>query len=64
MLRLSLAFFIVAIIAAIFGFGGIAAATTDIAVFLFWTFVVLFLLSLVIGLVTRGREPNVRSDNI
>ena len=31
MLRWSLAFFIVAIIAAVFGFGGIAAGATEIA---------------------------------
>jgi uncharacterized membrane protein YtjA (UPF0391 family) len=42
MLRWSLAFFIVAIIAAVFGFGGIAAGATDIARLLFFFFVVVF----------------------
>jgi uncharacterized membrane protein YtjA (UPF0391 family) len=53
MLRAALAFFVVAIIAAIFGFGGIASGAADVAVFLFWGFVILAVLSLVIGLVRR-----------
>lgn len=54
MLRFALAFFIVAIIAAVFGFGGIAAGAASIAKVLFFIFVVLFLISLVFGLV-RGK---------
>ncbi|MFN3168108.1 MAG: DUF1328 family protein [Phycisphaeraceae bacterium] len=57
MLRLALLFFIVAIIAAIFGFGGIAAGAAAIAEILFWVFVVLFALTLVAGLV-RGRPAS------
>lgn len=53
MLRLALAFFIVAIVAALFGFGGIAAGAADIGRFLFFLFVVLFLLALVVGVVRR-----------
>lgn len=53
MLRWALAFFIIAIIAAIFGFGGIAGAATNIAQLLFFIFVVLFLVSLVFRLL-RG----------
>ncbi|MCK5859704.1 DUF1328 domain-containing protein [Abyssibacter sp.] len=56
MLRLAIGFFIVAIIAAVFGFGGIAAAATDIAKILFFIFVVLFVLALIAGAV-RGRPP-------
>jgi uncharacterized membrane protein YtjA (UPF0391 family) len=51
----ALGFFVVAIIAAIFGFGGIAAGAADIAQFLFWLFVILFVVSLVMGLVRRPR---------
>ena len=55
MLRWAIAFFIIAIIAAIFGFGGISAAATDIAMILFWIFVVLFVVSLIFGFVRRPR---------
>mgnify|MGYP002619556421 CR=1 FL=1 len=53
MLRAAIAFFIVAIIAAIFGFGGIASGAADIAVILFWGFIILAALSLIVGLVRR-----------
>jgi uncharacterized membrane protein YtjA (UPF0391 family) len=56
MLRWALAFFIVAIIAAVFGFTGIAAGASQIAQVLFFFFVVIFLVSLVWGLIT-GRSP-------
>jgi uncharacterized membrane protein YtjA (UPF0391 family) len=55
MLRWALAFFIVALLAAVFGFGGIAAASAGIAKFLFFVFVVLFAISLIMGLTTRSR---------
>jgi uncharacterized membrane protein YtjA (UPF0391 family) len=54
MLRWALAFFIVALIAAVFGFGGIAVAAAGIAKILFFIFVVLFLLALVGGMVRRA----------
>jgi uncharacterized membrane protein YtjA (UPF0391 family) len=54
MLRWALAFFLVAIVAAIFGFGGIAVAAAGIAKILFFLFLVLFLLALVGGLVRRA----------
>ncbi len=59
MLRWALIFFIVAIIAAIFGFGGIAVGAAEIARILFFIFVVLFIASLIAGLVRGGtpREP-------
>lgn len=60
MLGWAVTFFIIAIIAAIFGFGGIAAGATSIAKILFFVFVVLFLLSLIAGLV-RGRGTKVRT---
>ncbi len=55
MLRWALIFFVVAIIAAVFGFGGIAAGATDIARILFFVFLVVFLVSLIMGLV-RGKS--------
>ena len=53
MLHWALVFFVVAIIAAIFGFGGIAAAATDIARLLFFVFLALLVISLILGLVRR-----------
>ncbi len=55
-LRWALIFFIVAIVAAIFGFGNIAAAATDVARILFFIFIVVFLL-LMIGWLIRGKGP-------
>ncbi len=57
MLSWALTFLIVAIIAALFGFTGIAAAATDIARMLFFIFLVLFVVSLVFGLFRRRRPP-------
>jgi uncharacterized membrane protein YtjA (UPF0391 family) len=53
MLYWALVFFIVAIIAAVFGFGGIAAGAESIAKVLFFLFLVVFAVSLIMGL--RGR---------
>jgi len=55
LLRWALAFFIIAIIAAVFGFTGIAAGASEIARVCFFFFVVVFLVSLVWGLVTGRR---------
>jgi uncharacterized membrane protein YtjA (UPF0391 family) len=55
MLRWAVVFFIVAIIAAVFGFGDIAAGATDIAKILFFIFLVLFVLSLLLNL-GRGKS--------
>ena len=49
MLRWAIGFLIVAIIAAIFGFGNIAEEATGIAKILFFVFIVLFVVSLVLG---------------
>ena len=57
MLRWAAAFFIIAIIAAIFGFGGIAAGASDIARVCFFFFLVIFVVSLIWGLAT-GRHPS------
>lgn len=49
MLRMALLFFIVAILAAIFGFGGIAGASAGIAKILFFVFLVLFAIAFLSG---------------
>jgi len=55
MLRWAAAFFIIAIVAAIFGFGDIAAAATGVARILFYVFLILFLISLIGGVSFRHR---------
>ena len=57
MLQYALVFFIVALIAAVFGFGGIAAGAVEIAKILFFIFIVIFLISLVWGLMAGRRPP-------
>jgi len=54
MIRLAVFFFVVAIIAAVFGFGGVVAGATEIGKILFYVFVVLFVISLILGLFKRG----------
>lgn len=51
MLQAAIAFLILAIIAAVFGFGGIAAGATSIAKILFFVFIVLFVFSFAVNLV-------------
>ena len=58
MLNWAISFLIVAIVAALFGFGGIAATAVEMARVLFFIFLVLFLISLAIGLVI-GNRPKV-----
>jgi uncharacterized membrane protein YtjA (UPF0391 family) len=55
MLRWAAAFFVISLVAAIFGFGGIAAAATGIGRILFYVFLILFLISLLSGLTFRHR---------
>jgi uncharacterized membrane protein YtjA (UPF0391 family) len=54
MLRYAAIFFVIAIIAAVFGFGGIAAGATEIAKILFFIFVVVFLITLLLGLFRKA----------
>ncbi len=56
MLRWAVIFFVIAIIAAVLGFGGIAATASGIAQILFYIFLVLFLIALLFGLL-GGRTP-------
>jgi uncharacterized membrane protein YtjA (UPF0391 family) len=55
MLRWALIFFVVALLAGVLGFGGIAIAAGGMARILFFIFVILFLVSLV-GHLLRGRS--------
>jgi uncharacterized membrane protein YtjA (UPF0391 family) len=50
MLRWSIAFFLIALVAAVFGFGGIAAGAVAIGRVLFFVFLALFVLSLIVRL--------------
>jgi uncharacterized membrane protein YtjA (UPF0391 family) len=57
MLRWSLAFFIIAIVAALFGFTGIAAGASDVARLLFFFFFVVFAVSLLWSAMSGRRPP-------
>jgi uncharacterized membrane protein YtjA (UPF0391 family) len=57
MLNYVITFFILAVLAAVFGFGGLAADFAGIAKFLAAIFVLLFIASLVYSLLT-GRRTN------
>jgi len=50
MLRWAAIFLVVAIIAAVLGFGGIAGAATDIAKFLFFLFIAIFVMILLLAI--------------
>jgi len=55
MVGLIILFLIIAIVAAIFGFGGIVAAAVDVAIILFWVFLALFLVALIWRLISGRR---------
>jgi uncharacterized membrane protein YtjA (UPF0391 family) len=57
MLYWAAVFFVIALISAIFGFGGIAQASMGVAQILFFIFLILFIISLIVGVVGRGRRP-------
>jgi uncharacterized membrane protein YtjA (UPF0391 family) len=57
MLRWALIFLVVAMVAALFGFGGIAASAEGIARILFFIFLVLFLVGLLLGLMGGRGGP-------
>jgi uncharacterized membrane protein YtjA (UPF0391 family) len=58
MLGWALTFLIVALIAAVLGFGGIAGFAVEIAKIIFFVAIVLFAISALFGLL-RGRTPTV-----
>ena len=53
MLYWAAVFFVIALVAALFGFGGIAAGAVEIAKILFFVFVIIFAVTLVLGLLGR-----------
>jgi uncharacterized membrane protein YtjA (UPF0391 family) len=58
MLGWALTFLIVALVAAVLGFGGIAGLSIEIAKIIFFVAIALFLISAIVGIV-RGRSPTV-----
>jgi uncharacterized membrane protein YtjA (UPF0391 family) len=58
MLGWALTFLIVALIAAVLGFGGIAGFAVEIAKIIFFVAIILFVISAIFGLM-RGRSPTV-----
>ncbi len=55
LLKWALIFFLISIVAAVFGFTGISIATADIARILFYIFLVIFLVLLILGLTIARR---------
>lgn len=56
MLRFAVIFLVLAMIAGVLGFGGVAAISANIAQTLFLLFIVLFLAAVVVGLF-KGKSP-------
>ena len=54
MLRWAIIFLVIAIVAALFGFGGVAGVSMEAARWLFFIFIILFVVSLLFG--WRGRR--------
>jgi uncharacterized membrane protein YtjA (UPF0391 family) len=54
LLHYAIVFLVVALVAAALGFGGVAGFSMEAARMLFWVFIVLFLVSLVAGVVRRS----------
>ncbi|MFE0758108.1 DUF1328 domain-containing protein [Inquilinus sp. NPDC058860] len=54
MLHWAVVFLIIALVAALFGFGGVAGTAMAGAKLLFWVAIVVFVIMLVAGLVRRG----------
>lgn len=59
MLNWAIAFLVIALIAAVLGFGGIAGTAVELAKIIFFVFIALFVISLIYGLVTGRRPPPV-----
>jgi uncharacterized membrane protein YtjA (UPF0391 family) len=58
MLYWALVFLVVALVAGVLGFGGVAGTASSIAQVLFGLFLIIFVVSLLLGLL-RGRPPQV-----
>jgi len=55
MMYWAVVFFVIAIIAAFFGFGGISSSAADMGRMLFYVALIAFVVSLVLGLARRSR---------
>ncbi len=55
LLHWAVVFLVVALVAALFGFGGVAGTAVEAAQILFWVAIVIFVISLIAGLMRRGR---------
>lgn len=53
MLHYAVVFLVIALVAALFGFGGIAAGAVEIAKILFFVFVIMAVVTFVIGLIKK-----------
>ena len=53
MLHYAVVFLVIALVAALFGFGGIAAGAVEIAKVLFFIFVILAIVTFIFGLIRR-----------
>jgi uncharacterized membrane protein YtjA (UPF0391 family) len=53
MLHYAVVFLVIALVAAVFGFGGIAAGAVEIAKILFFVFVIMAVVAFVIGLMKK-----------
>jgi len=54
MLHYAVVFLVIALIAAIFGFGGIVAGAVEIAKILFFIFVIMAIVTFLMGLLRKG----------
>lgn len=54
LLHYALVFLVVALVAAFLGFGGVAGTAMDGARILFWVAIILFVVSLIAGLIRRA----------
>ena len=54
LLHYAIVFLVVALVAAFFGFGGVAGTAMDGARLLFWVAIVLFVVSLIAGIIRRA----------
>ena len=54
LLHYAVVFLVIALVAALVGFGGVAGIAMEGARLLFWIFIVLFIISAVAGVIRRG----------
>jgi uncharacterized membrane protein YtjA (UPF0391 family) len=54
LLYYAVVFLVVAVVAALFGFGGVAGTAVGAAKLLFWVAIILFVVSLIAGLIRRA----------